>query len=505
MKLPPKQVRVRSEAQARAVLRKLDELRAKDAVRLFDKTEQVVAPERLKFFTDKMHAKQQELLLDRTRFKALLCPRRTGKTTYTLFETLLHAERFPGSTIAYIVPDSRGHARRLFWRPLKKMNEALKLGLTFYEVDKRVTHPNGTDILLFAAHDKDSPGQLRGDAYSLVLLDECKDFGPHFEELIVEAVLPGLGDYGGTLVLAGTPGNVLDGLFYRVTDKRPEGWLVHRWIKSDNTFLPDEERDLERVWKSAYAPFGLAKDSPKFRREQLAEWVTDDTERVYLYDSDRNGWEGVLPEGPHNWLYCLGLDLGERDANAFVVGAFAKTHKNLFIVDQYAKPGMSIDEIAQKIRDYEAKYGTFAFMVADTGGYGRGIVTDLQNRHGIPLEAADKGKNKLGNIAMMNSDFLSGRIRCNKDTPLAKEWLRLAKRIRPSDRKVLLDHTDLGDAALYMHKASLHWASSEIPLEPLPGSKEYWLKLEQDGINRAIESRSSIGSAPSERYSASDH
>ena len=527
IKLPPRP-RVANEAQARAILAKVKARDVQKNKTLFDKTAVELTPERVEFYLSKCHAKQREMLLNRSRFKALLCPRRTGKTTYTLFETMLHAERHPGSTIAYIVPDSKGHARRLFWRPLKKMNEALGLGLIFHETDKRVETPWGTDILLFAAHDKDSPAALRGDAYSLVLLDECKDFGAHFEELLVEAVLPGLGDYGGTLVLAGTPGSVLNGIFYRVTTgqysqfesqpvadadeaKGPNlneladetAWFVARWIKSDNEFLPAAERDLDRVWRSSYRILGLSKDSPKFRREQLAEWCTDDTERVYLYDQVRNGWEGMLPEGPHEWLYCLGVDLGERDANAFVVGAFAKTCRNLFIVDQYAKPGMSIDEIAEKIRDYERKYGSFVFMVADTGGYGRGIVTDLQNRHGIPVEAADKGKNKLGNIQQMNSDFLSGRIRCNKDTPLAAEWLRLVKKIRPTDLKVILDHTDLGDAALYMWKASLHWASAEVEIEPLPGTSEFWKKYELDAIKKESERcRDRINGttrAPSER------
>jgi len=464
---------------------------------LFDKTRHPLSPERLEFYLSKCHQKQRDFLLDPARFQALLCPRRTGKSTATLFKTLITGEEYPGCVIYYIVPDSKGHARRLFWVPLQKMNAQLGLGLEFFEADKRVVMPNGSQIYLFGAHDKDAAIQLRGDAVALAVLDECKDFGPHFEEVVVEAVIPALGEYQGTLVLAGTPGNVMAGRFYEMTKddaNPPEGWCVHHWIKSDNTFLPPEERDLKQVLKTTYLPFGLDEHSPKFRREQLAEWVTDSDERLYQYDNVRNHWTGELPllhGQPQEWMYCLGLDLGERDANAFVVGAFSTTDRNLYIVAQYARPRMSIDEIAAKIGEYTAKYGNFVAMVADTGGYGRGIVTDLQDRHGIPLEPADKGKNKLGNISLMNSAFLAGRIKCDKATPLALEWLKLAKRIDPRTHKVLLEHTDLGDAALYMWKSALAWASIEPEASPEAQSVQWWKDLENSAINEAIEKRQS--------------
>src|SRR5262249_35418298 len=152
---------------------------------LFDKTKVELSPERWDFYLSKCHTKQGLFLRDGARFKALLCPRRTGKTTTTLFATLLAGEQHPGSTIFYIVPDSKSHARRLFWKPFRELNAALQLGLEFFEAEKRMTMPNGSQVHLFGAHDKDAAVQLRGDALSLAILDECKDFGPHFEEVVV--------------------------------------------------------------------------------------------------------------------------------------------------------------------------------------------------------------------------------------------------------------------------------------------------------------------------------
>ena len=508
-------MRITNEKQASALLAKAAALRAKSAAQLFQKVEKELTAEEWAYFQAHSHPKQFELLKSKSQFKALLSCRRWGKTTYAILETILHSRRFPKSTIFYIVPDSKAHARRLFWRPFTQLNQQLGLNLSFHETDKRITTPEGTDILLFGAHDKDAAVQLRGDqsGLSLAILDECKDFGPYFEEVVEEAVIPALRDWGGTLVLQGSPGNVLDGLFYQVTrpdsELEKEGWHVVRGQVSDNTFNKPEDRDERLIWSRYYKKLGITMDSPRFRREIQGEWCTDDSERVYLFDEARNhydfngGGPHGLPTGPngeqHEWRFCLGLDLGERDANAFVVFAFAETCREIFVVEAYARSYMSIDEIYQKYRELEQKYDVFTFAVADTYGYGRGIVTELQNRFQLPLEAADKGKNKLGNIALMNNDLLSARLKVHKESPLAKEWLKLAKKIHPVTHKVLIDHSDYGDAALYGWKASLHWASESIPLKPLANSREAFILQEQEEFARAIEKRNDRYKAPSER------
>lgn len=453
---------------------------------LFSRQAQDIGPDQLEFFLKRGHEKQQLLWQDSSRFIALLCPRRTGKTTATLFLALITDLKYPGSTIYYVVPDSKAHAQDLFWRPFEEVNSSLKLGLTFKIVEKRIITPRGTHIVLLAAHDKDSPARLRGPAVSLCIMDECKDFGPHFEELIIEAVLPSLGDYGGQLVLAGTPGKILAGVFYTVTEKRPEGWSVHKWVKSDNMFLRPEERDLVQVEATAYKPFGLDRNSPKFRREQLAEWVPDDLDRLYQYEETRNGWDGTLPAG-HEWFYVMGVDFGERDANAFVVGCFSNTDPHLYILEHYSRSHMTIDEIAEQIDTYRRKYGEFIAIVGDSGGYGRGILTDLQLRKQIPITEADKSGNKLGNIAQMNSDFLTGRIKAVPGTELTKEWYRVVRRLR-HDGRIKLTHSDLGDAALYMWRASQHWAAGEVTAEPDAGTPQYWQKKEAEDIRKYEES-----------------
>lgn len=475
--------RVQDAVQARAILQEAQRRRAILDQTVFDRTPKPLPADRVAFFLDRVHAKQKKFLLDKHRYKALLCPRGTGKTTGTLYHVLMSAERHPRSTIAYVVPDSKAHAKDLFWLPLKELDEKLQLGLTFKEVEKRVITPNGTNILLLAAHDKDSPTRLRGTPFSCVVLDECKDFGPHFETLVVEAVVPRLGDFDGTLILAGTPGDVLDGLFFRITTDRPEGWGIHHWVKSDNTFLKKNERDLKWIEEHRYRPFGLDRHSAKFRREQLAEWVSEDSQRGYRYDPLKNSWDEVL-NPLIEYEYICGIDIGKRDATVFVVMAFSNHDPNLYVIEAHAFHPMHIQEIADTYFDFHTRYG-FVATVADTGGLGVLITDDINHRYGFDWKSAEK-RQKASYVEQMNSDFIMGRIKCSETNILAAAWLRSIR-----DPKTGLPlHSDEGDAALYAWRESLHWTGKYTAAPPVVGSPEYWYAREQEMVAYAIKNKS---------------
>lgn len=476
--------RVNDPLLAKAIQAEVKRRQGIAAKTLFDRTPQQLSSDRIAFYLDRVHAKQRAFLLDTHRYKALLCPRGTGKTTGTLYHVLMSAEKHPGSTIAYVVPDSKAHAKDLFWLPLKHLDEELHLGLQFKEVEKRVITPNGTNILLLAAHDKDSPTRLRGTPFSCVVLDECKDFGPHFETLVVEAVVPRLGDFDGTLILAGTPGDLLDGLFFRITTQKPDGWGVHTWVKPDNTFLPKQERDLQWIEEHRYKPFGLDRNSAKFRREQLAEWVAEDSQRGYMYDPCKNAWDGEL-NPIIEYDYICGIDIGKKDATVFVIMAFSSYDPNLYVVEAHAFHPMHIQEIADTYDGFNQRY-EFVSTVADCGGLGVLITDDINHRYGFNWKPAEK-KQKASYVAQMNSDFIMGRIKCEESSILAKAWCRSVK-----DPKTMLPlHSDEGDAALYAWRESLHWTGAYSPVPPVEGSPEYWYKREQEMVAKAVDRKKS--------------
>lgn len=466
---------------ARAVLAEQNRRQTVSGTRLFSRERRPISRAVRQLIERRCHAKQREMLLNTARFKLVCCPRRTGKTTYNIFETIVHDDMFPGSMIAYIVPDSKAHAKDLFWEPAKKMNEALHLGWIFKEVEKRIITPNGTHIILLGSGDKDSVGRLRGSAWSLVLFDEAKDFGSHFSELVMEAVLPGLGDYGGSMIMSGTPGDIFDGIFYEISTTTPEGWCVAKWIKSDNTFLRAEERDLQKVWETAYKPLNIAMDSPKFRREQKAEWVREDSERAYLYHPVRNYYCGEL-NPLIEYEYICGIDIGKGDKLVLQPAAFSYADENLYYLEPIARRGMFLEQMCEQWEILHKKYN-FIGTVVDTGGLGVMIVDDLNMRKGYNWQAAKKGVGyKLGAVEQMNNDFLMGKIKAHPDSLIAQAWSRS---IKNKDNGLPM-HSDECDAALYVHRYSFHWQGAYATPTPEKSTDAWWLEQEKEEIEKAI-------------------
>ena len=66
---------------------------------------------------------------------------------------------------------------------------------------------------------------------------------------------PAEADYRGTVVLTGTPGNLIKGLFFDVTTGREAGWSGHRFIDSDklvyrfNSELPGNDTRIPGFWR----------------------------------------------------------------------------------------------------------------------------------------------------------------------------------------------------------------------------------------------------------------
>ena len=51
---------------------------------------------------------------------------------------------------------------------------------------------------------------------------------------------PAVADYRGTIVLTGTPGNLIKGLFFDVTNSREAGWSGHRWDTYANPYMAEQ-------------------------------------------------------------------------------------------------------------------------------------------------------------------------------------------------------------------------------------------------------------------------
>lgn len=442
-------------------------------------------------------ATQLTFLTDPAKRKAAICTRRAGKTyvyKQMLAEQVLdnpwvdHSRSQP--IVQYIAP-TRQKAVDLAWNPFKAFCHQLGLDAHWNDHELRADFPNGCLVRMGGMDDASELDKYRGDAYRFVGIDEPAMIKPALLEYLIEdAIAPALMDYDAPLVLTGTPGEAQVGYFWKVYSGQLPNFSVHKWsFMTNEKGIPAEKRSIEYIEKET----GLPWTAPKNQREYAGVWVADTNTLVYRFADDRNTYDGNLPVG-HDWKFLLGMDLGFHDPTAFVVGAYAKTHPDLFIVQAEAFPHLLPYQIAEHIQRLIAKYGRFARIVCDSGGsMARSSIEEWNRRFAFGILGAEKTK-KFDYIEHMNSELALGRIKIPTGCPLADEWKQLVWEA-PDEDSVRTDYrrkehsgfaNHMSDACLYMFRESMHWRSKLTEPEPVPNTLESLNKAQLEAKLKAM-------------------
>jgi hypothetical protein len=414
-----------------------------------------IAPETEEAFLADLHPKQLAFVQDGARRLLACTGRRGGKTVALLYLTMRAIRRYPGATIPYIGL-SREQCRKNFWKPLVQLNARYGLGLEFNRQKYIATAPNGAEVNLIGADNESEIDKLRGDKFPLVMIDEAGSFGSHLEELVEDALDAALGDYDGQIVMTSSPPVVPAGFFYDAVTGVRAGWSTHTWTVEDNskfpqwTGQPDWQARAKAYLVRKAAQFGP--ESPKFLREYLGQLTYDQTALYYKFAQERNTFT-ELPK--KDWRYGLGLDVGYEDNTAFVVIAACPRTQKMYVVETFAKPKMLDEEIAAKIRELDAKYSLIK-RVADFSQ--KQFVMGLNVKYQCRLMAAEK-QDKLAQIELLNSDFLTGRILVNaREREFCKELATVCwnkDHDGPQETRHLGHHADRHDALRYIWRAML--------------------------------------------------
>lgn len=482
------------------------------------------------------NAVQREFILDRSKYKSLRCPRRSGKSFSMTSNALYIGESIPLSRIL-IISLTLKSTKENFWNGpggIKFQNHEYKLELTFNETDCVWNHSNGSRGRLAGAETKADIEYLRGAAAEadIIFIDECKSFPPQLlTDLIRDVLEPGLMTRDGVLVLGGTPGNVPIGEFYRATqlkvkvnpddnsdtpaytcylydgeDRDDDTWSLHTWTVKDNTAKPKQwDRALKIKLKAKWDD-----NNPAWRREYLGEWVTDTTELVYSFskmkptgrvtwtpsERDQNNKTGLpLDTGP--WHLIMGLDFGYEDMNAIVVAAYSDTEKELRHIYDFKKNHMTIDEFGREIKYTIDMFGAPDVIIGDKGSLGGVLyIQELQSRFGLSIEEAEK-REKYDHIELLNSDFYSGRIKiiesndpwsldaelCQLQWDLSKDSKeRLIRTGKLRENPSCPNH--LCDALLYLWRYCYHFWATPLEDDVQEGSTEWYRKKEKESIEK---------------------
>jgi hypothetical protein len=419
------------------------------------------AAQRLRDWT---FAKQRAFIESKKKFVAACCSRRAGKTYGAMALLLATALETPNCLCLYITL-SRAAAKENVWDDadsgLLALNERFDLGGVVNNVELTIRFPNGSRIMLKGVDDEAQADKLRGKKYKLVVIDEAQSFPERVLKALTQRILPmALTDQQGRLVLIGTPGPLLKGRFFEITNtSKGTGWDVHKWTIFDNEKHEDIVRRIasgeassveeaaKQILDEQRAIDGQAEDDPTYQREGLGRWVTDENALLYRFEPKRNTYvEGDIPPG-HQWRHVMGVDFGSRDDTAFVVWAFSDTCPTAFQVYEHKEPGMHASAIMDEIKRLQAIYDCERIL-GDPGGGGGNYIDELYQEFHIPIERANKSGLKVAAIELFNSDLINGRVKVIEGGKLAEEWEKLVKDEESGkERAGLSDH--LSDAALY--------------------------------------------------------
>jgi hypothetical protein len=488
--------------------------------------------------------KQLAVLEDVADRKAVLCPRRSGKSWMSMSYAFDTACRNANARVVICLLVLK-QAKGVYWSAMRDF--AARYGIEAKSNLHELTYTlrNGSNIMLLGCESVQEIEKLRGQSFDLVIVDECKSFNPKvLKELLDDVVSPTLHDRSGTLMMIGTPGNTLSGPFYWATapyyevevvdeegrkEMRPFSrtfaspeqywvdhteddlyWSRHTWTKQDNVFLP-------KLWAQALRDKkrnGWGDDHPTWLRESLAQWVPSTGSYVYRYGEcleRTNGASGVqwtpqgkgqhgLPEG-HDWRFICGMDLGFEDDFAIVVAAYSMTDGSLYHVYDWKKNHQDFFQVAEEIAAVVKRFGPFDAMVADTGGSGGKTIIETLNKHfGHVIQAAEK-REKFDYIEIMNGEFSAARVKIIPGSNLDIELRTLQWLMEEDDDKSLLARTGklkenpaqpnhLCDAWLYTWRYSHHfWASERPAAAPEAFSPEWQRQVEIAAMDRLVIAR----------------
>src|ERR1019366_6599752 len=419
--------------------------------------------------------KQKDFIENTARRKALWCTRRAAKS-YTaglyLVETAL---AFSAVNCLYLGL-TRFSAKGIIWKDiLKTIDRKYDLGMQFNGSELTATTKNGSVIhTLGIDADADEMHKLLGKKWKLVVIDEAQSFSQDLRSLIYGILGPALADQRGTVCMMGTAGNMTQGLFYDVTNRKEEGWELFQWTAHDNPYMATQwQAELDEIRTER----PLFMETSLYKQWYLNQWVIDEEARVYKFEAAVNT-ASQLPYDLSDFHYVLGLDLAHSpDSTAFVVGCYHDASPTLFVVYSFKATEMDLTDVAVKIRELERRY-KLEIKVAD--GANKQAVAELNNRHSLGLIAADKTA-KTDFIAIMNDDFIQRRIMLLPGTEeLQDEYHRLVwvtdanGKVKEPRKENPAINQDLCDSTLYLWRYCYQYlfAPSGPPLDK--SAQSYW-------------------------------
>ena len=414
------------------------------------------------------------------RFRAINCTRRAGKS---ISEAIDHTEvmcQFPRSRQLYMGLTAES-AMDIGWDAFLELDEKHKIGLRFVRSNYRIWHPNGS-VLRFFGIDASSREMRKvlGQKIRKISIDEAGSMTIDMNRLVNQVLIPGLTDLApfSWLSLLGTCENIPNTFFQSLTEgNEGSDWKVFKWTTYENPFL-SKNWDLEV--KRILANNPKAREASWFRTHYLNEWCTDDD--LMIINPEKALYLPFKPENYKNCRFGLGVDLGFNDDSAFTVAAWSEHSNKVHFVESYGKPGMDLTDVANEIKYLRIKYNITQFEVDGANKQG---VQEIRNRHGLPLEAAEK-IDKPVYLSLLKDDINTHTAIVDPEgcKELVGEWKHLIWKDSSKKLENPKCKNHKSDSALYIWRKARHYLYREKEKPPSRDSEEYMKKMQEKEAKR---------------------
>jgi len=274
------------------------------------------------------HNSQRIIHDSSARFRLSVCGRRFGKSMLAAYEAAFHA-LLPDARI-WIVAPYRELATRVFNRTRDILLYRLRL--------KPESDRAGDLFLKFAwgaevvGKTAENPDSLLGEGLDFVVLDEATRMR---DGIFARFILPSLADKRGRALIIGSPS--VRGWVYRLASDAvcDKDWRVFHFASGDNPHLSSIELALHKRLLSDI----------DYRREYLAEWVSDSALVYPMFDATKHIADCVY--NPSLPLY-LGVDFGFTNPSC-VLFAQLTAYESLNILGEIYARGLTVNELANAI------------------------------------------------------------------------------------------------------------------------------------------------------------
>ena len=419
---------------------------------------------------------QREVLLSKKKQKLLICGRRAGKTETLVAEIVDTAISNSEGVILYISITAH-RAYEIIWGRLIGLLDELRVSYkATLAPQPKIEFASGVTLYLRGAGSKDELEKVRGDGYQLVIVDEVQSIkDANMKYLIEEAAMPGLMQYNGTLVLAGTPPRVAGTFIEREWDNEQRDIARFKWNITSNVYIDNHAKALERIRKDR----GLKETDPIYRREYLGELGVYDLDalvyrlekpRNYFTDADLLPW---IQSQPRTDIYLTaGLDFGYSDSDAFCIWMYSISKPERFLLYEYKRNREGQADLAAAIRTgldtvlnlpiminipYKDDFKVWADSASPRD------IADLGRAYRLPVVAVKSKANKQSSIERLQDEIRSGQIKVREGSIFEDEARQIIFKRNEQDeivREIDDDfyHPDMADAILYAFRS--YWDRS---------------------------------------------